>query len=83
MERKINKTFGNVSLPKESYHLLKDDGKQSLIIIQTVSEVTERANSWHILAKSDCIQNGNNDLIPLKEKQLDGLYEIRIQNYTD
>jgi len=39
------KPFGNFSLPKEFYHLLKDAGKQSQIITQTVFEVTERANN--------------------------------------
>lgn len=61
------KTFGNVSLPKEFYHLLKDSSKQSQIITRTAFKATERANNWHILPKSHSIQNGDNDLISLKD----------------
>lgn len=76
-KKKQIKPFGNLILPKEFYHLLKDAGKQGQIITQAVFEVTEKTNNWRILAKSHSIQNGDNDLIPLKEKQTICPYRIR------
>lgn len=82
-KEKSRKPFGNASILNEFHHLLKVDGKQSLIVIQTLFEVTKRANSLHILAKPDNRQNGDNDRVPVKEKQPVCHYKIRNQKYTD